>query len=49
LDLRLIVVTTHFWSEVGIGNAAMELTEELLRLGVELIAVIHGDRVTRAQ
>jgi len=47
--LRLIVVTTHFWAEVGVGNAAMELTKELLKLGVELIAVIHGDRVTRAQ
>jgi glycosyltransferase involved in cell wall biosynthesis len=41
--LQLIVVTPHFWSEVGVGVAARELTHELMKLGVDLIAVIHGD------
>lgn len=41
--LQLIVVTPHFWSEVGVGNATRELTQELMKLGVDLVAVIHGD------
>jgi len=48
LNLRLIVVTTHFWSEVGVGSAARELTKELVKLGVDLIAVIHGDSGEKA-
>jgi glycosyltransferase involved in cell wall biosynthesis len=44
--LQLIVVTSDFWSEVGVGTAASELTKELTKLGVNLIAIIHSD--TRA-
>jgi glycosyltransferase involved in cell wall biosynthesis len=41
--LQLIVVTWHFWSEFGVGVAASELTHELMKLGVDLIAVVHSD------
>ena len=44
--MQLIVVTSDFWSEVGVGTAARELTKELTKLGVNLIAIIHSD--TRA-
>jgi glycosyltransferase involved in cell wall biosynthesis len=41
--MKLVVVTRAFWSDVGEANAARELTKELVKLGVELIAVIHAD------
>jgi len=41
--LRLVVVTPHFWSDVGVGNAVRELTNELVKLGVDLAGLIHAD------
>jgi glycosyltransferase involved in cell wall biosynthesis len=43
VNMQLIVVTPNFWIEAGIGNAVRELTQELMKLSVELIAVVHGD------
>jgi predicted LPLAT superfamily acyltransferase len=43
--MKLVVVTKTFWSDVGVGNAAREIARELVRLGVELITVIHADAV----
>jgi glycosyltransferase involved in cell wall biosynthesis len=41
--MKLVVVARAFWSDVGEADAARELTTELVKLGVELIAVIHAD------
>jgi glycosyltransferase involved in cell wall biosynthesis len=41
--MKLVVVARAFWSDVGEANAAREVTTELVKLGVELIAVIHAD------
>jgi glycosyltransferase involved in cell wall biosynthesis len=41
--MNLVVVTRAFWSDVGEANAAREVTKELVKLGVELITVIHAD------
>jgi glycosyltransferase involved in cell wall biosynthesis len=41
--MDLIVVTRAFWSDVGEANAAREVTKELVKLGVELVTVIHAD------
>jgi glycosyltransferase involved in cell wall biosynthesis len=42
-NLKLIVVTPYFWSEVGIGNAVRELTKAMVKIGVELVAIVHAD------
>jgi hypothetical protein len=39
----LVVTTKTFWSNVGPGNAARELAKELVKLGVDLVAVVHAD------
>jgi len=41
--MKLVVVAKAFWSDVGEANAAREVTAELVKLGVELITVIHAD------
>ena len=42
--MKLVVVTQGFWSDEGQANATREVTKELVKLGVELVAVIHTDR-----
>jgi glycosyltransferase involved in cell wall biosynthesis len=47
--LQLIVVTRFYQRvrEAGAGVAASELTQELMKLGVDLVAVIRGDASAR--
>lgn len=44
--MRMLIVTKDFWSDVGAANAAREVAKELVRLGVELITIIHDDSIT---
>jgi len=48
--LQLIVVTRAYQRarEAGVGVAASELTHELMKLGVELVAVIRSDASARS-
>ena len=48
--LQLIVVTRAYQRarEVGVGVAASELTKELMKLGVDLVAVIRSDASARS-
>lgn len=41
----MLIVTRDFWSDVGAANAAREVARELVRLGVELVTIIHDDSV----
>jgi glycosyltransferase involved in cell wall biosynthesis len=47
--LQLIVVTQAYQRarEIGVGVAASELTQELVKLGVELVAIIRSDASAR--
>jgi glycosyltransferase involved in cell wall biosynthesis len=47
--MKLVVVARAFWSDVGEANAAKALTMELVKLGVELIAVIHAETHIKSQ
>lgn len=41
----MVIVTRGFWSDVGAANAAREIASELVKLGVELVTIIHTDSV----
>ena len=43
MKLQLVVVAKAFWSDEGQANATREVTKELVKLGVELVAVVHAD------
>jgi glycosyltransferase involved in cell wall biosynthesis len=42
----MLIVTKDFWSDVGVANAAREVARGLVKLGVELVTIIHDDSVT---
>ena len=42
----MVIVTRDFWSDAGVANAAREIASELVKLGVELVTIIHADSVT---
>jgi len=41
--MKLVVVARAFWSDEGQANATREVTRELVKLGVELLVVLHAD------
>lgn len=41
--MQLLVIAKAFWSDEGQANATREVTKELVKLGVELLTVVHAD------
>jgi glycosyltransferase involved in cell wall biosynthesis len=41
--MQLVVVAKNFWAEDGTSAAATELTRELVKLGIDLVTVVHAN------